>query len=63
MAKREQVEKTVHSIAQAQADYEQLMEEIRGYCLQVKQLREQAVHHRNTILVPLQKVLPKINRC
>ncbi|MEO2212785.1 hypothetical protein ABGV40_18235 [Paenibacillus amylolyticus] len=41
MAKREQEEKTVHSIAQAQADYEQLMEEIRGYCQQVKQLREQ----------------------
>jgi hypothetical protein len=33
MAKREQVVKeTVCSIAQAQAEYEQLMEEIGGYC-------------------------------
>lgn len=42
MAKREQVveekavEETVRSIAQAQSDYEQLMEEIRGYCQQAK---------------------------
>ncbi|WP_256022403.1 hypothetical protein [Paenibacillus kribbensis] len=34
---------TVRSIAQAQAEYEQLMEEIRGYCQQAKQLREQDV--------------------
>lgn len=48
MAKREQVvdvevvEESVRSIAQAQADYEQLMEEIRDNCKQAKQLREQA---------------------
>ncbi|MFS0558881.1 hypothetical protein [Brevibacillus sp. 179-C9.3 HS] len=47
MAKREQVveaaaveeqavEETVRSIAQAQAEYEQVMEEIRGYCQQAK---------------------------
>lgn len=52
MAKREQVveaavvekmaEETVRSIAQAQADYERLMDEIRDYCQKAKQLREQA---------------------
>lgn len=52
MAKREQVveaaaveetaEETVRSIAQAQADYEQLMDEIRDYCQQAKNLRERA---------------------
>lgn len=52
MAKREQVvaevveaqvvEETVRSIAQAQADYEQLMDEIRDYCQQARDLREQA---------------------
>ncbi|ASJ52142.1 hypothetical protein BP422_00400 [Brevibacillus formosus] len=56
MAKREQVvaeglknqklaqeaEKEVRSIAQARAAYEQLMDEIRGYCQQARQLREQA---------------------
>ncbi|MFB0832870.1 hypothetical protein ACEU2D_25215 [Brevibacillus laterosporus] len=59
MAKREQVvevaaveeqavEETVRSIAQAQAEYEQLMEEIRGYCQQAKDLREQAAELRRT---------------
>ncbi|MFC7559520.1 hypothetical protein ACFQ5D_08345 [Paenibacillus farraposensis] len=56
MAKREQVvaeglknqklaqeaEKEVRSIAQARAAYEQLMDEIRGYFQQARQLREQA---------------------
>ncbi|WP_019537631.1 hypothetical protein [Paenibacillus ginsengihumi] len=56
MAKREQLgaeglkeqqpaqeeEKEVRSIARARAAYEQLMEEIRGYCQQARQLREQA---------------------
>ncbi|MNH98094.1 hypothetical protein D3C73_508100 [compost metagenome] len=55
MAKREQVgaeelkneqleqgeEKEVRSIAQARAVYEQLMDEIRGYCQQARGLREQ----------------------
>ncbi|GIO29012.1 MULTISPECIES: hypothetical protein [Paenibacillus] len=35
-------EKEVRSIAQARAAYEQLMDEIRGYCQQAKELREQA---------------------
>ncbi|RJG21439.1 hypothetical protein [Paenibacillus thiaminolyticus] len=52
MAKREQVvaeaveeqsvEETVRSIAQAEADYEQIMVEIQNYCQQAKDLREQA---------------------
>ncbi|GFN31589.1 hypothetical protein [Paenibacillus xylaniclasticus] len=56
MAKREQLgaeglkeqqpaqeeEKEVRSIARARAAYEQLMEEVRGYCQQAKELREQA---------------------
>ncbi|WP_334073547.1 MULTISPECIES: hypothetical protein [Paenibacillus] len=56
MAKREQVvaeelknqqlaqeaEKEVRSIAQARAAYEQFMNEIRGYCQQARELREQA---------------------
>ncbi|MGM0710301.1 hypothetical protein [Brevibacillus parabrevis] len=51
MAKREQVaketvdevtEETVRSISKAQADYEQLMNEIRDYCRQAKDLRERA---------------------
>lgn len=55
MAKREQVvaeelknqqlaqerEKELRSIAQAHAAYEQLMDEIRGYCQQARQLLEQ----------------------
>ena len=58
MAKREQVvaeavkeqtvEETVSSIAQAQADYEQLMGEIREYCQQTKNLREQAAELRRS---------------
>ncbi|WP_068794283.1 hypothetical protein [Brevibacillus laterosporus] len=59
MAKREQVvevatveeqavEETVRSIAQAQAEYEQLMEEIRDYCQQAKDLREQVAELRRT---------------
>ncbi|WP_186380565.1 hypothetical protein [Brevibacillus brevis] len=51
MAKREQVvaevvEETVRSIAEAQADYEQLMDEIRDYCQPARDLREQAVELR-----------------
>ncbi|MCR8966148.1 hypothetical protein O0550_23685 [Brevibacillus halotolerans] len=42
------VEETVRSIAQAQAEYEQLMEEIRGYCQQAKDLREQAAELRRS---------------
>ncbi|MFB6367854.1 hypothetical protein ACFCP7_28270, partial [Paenibacillus elgii] len=42
MAKREREVKQVGLIAQAQAEYEQLMDEIRGYCQQVRELREQA---------------------
>lgn len=56
MAKREQVvaeelknqqlaherEKELQSIAQARAAYEQLMDEIRSYCQQARELREQA---------------------
>ncbi|GIP39025.1 hypothetical protein J31TS4_23050 [Paenibacillus sp. J31TS4] len=47
MAKSEQVvaeavEETVRSIAKAQADYEQLMDEIRDYCKRARDLREQA---------------------
>lgn len=51
MAKREQVvteveeqtvEETVRSIAQAQAEYEKLVEEVRGYCRKARELREQA---------------------
>lgn len=55
MAKREQVvaeelknqkiaqaEMEVRSIAQARAAYEQLMDEIRSYCRQARELREQA---------------------
>lgn len=56
MAKREQVvttelkeqqpaqeaEKEARSIAQARAAYEQLMDEIRSYCQQARELREQA---------------------
>lgn len=38
----ETAEETVRSIAQAKADYEQLMDDIRDYCQQAKQLREQA---------------------
>jgi len=47
MAKREPVveevlEETVRSITQAQADYEQLMDEIRGYWQRARDLREKA---------------------
>lgn len=51
MAKREQVvkeaveemtEETVRSIAQAEAEYEQLMDEIRGYWQRARDLREKA---------------------
>ncbi|QDS35647.1 hypothetical protein [Brevibacillus brevis] len=35
-------EKEVRSIAQARAAYEQLMDGIRGYCQQARELREQA---------------------
>jgi len=53
MAKREQVveaeavkeqaeEETVRSIVQAEADYEQLMDEIRGYWQQARDLRKKA---------------------
>ena len=43
MAKQAQnVEETLGLIAQAQAEYEQLMDEIRGYCQQARELREQA---------------------
>ncbi len=47
MAKREQVveevvEETVRSITQAQADYEQLMDEIRDYWQRARDLREKA---------------------
>jgi hypothetical protein len=47
MAKREQVveevvEETVRSITQAQADYEQLMDEIRGSWQRARDLREKA---------------------
>lgn len=47
MAKREQVvaevvEETVRSIAQAQAEYEKLVEEVRDYCRKARELREQA---------------------
>lgn len=38
----QEVEKELRSIAQAGAAYEQLMDEIRGYCQQARQLREQA---------------------
>jgi len=38
----EQVEETMRSIAHAQAEYEELMEEIRNYCQQARELREQA---------------------
>lgn len=41
MAKREQEVKKVGLIAQAQAEYEQLMDEIRSYCQQARGLREQ----------------------
>lgn len=43
MTKREQGVKQVGLIAQAQAEYEQLMDEIRSYCQQVRGLREQVV--------------------
>lgn len=47
MAKREQVVtevvgETVRSIAQAEADYEQLMDEIRGYWQRARDLRKKA---------------------
>ncbi|WP_458122704.1 hypothetical protein [Paenibacillus sp. Z3-2] len=49
MAKREQVvtevveeTETVRSIAQAEADYEELMDEIRGYWQRARDLREKA---------------------
>lgn len=41
MAKREQaIEEKVGLIAQAQASYEQLMDEIRSYCQQARELCE-----------------------
>lgn len=42
MAKREQEVKQVGLIEQAQVAYEQLLDEIRGYCRQARELREQA---------------------
>ncbi len=35
-------EKEMRSIAKARVAYEQLMEDIRGYCQQARKLREQA---------------------
>ncbi|MEK4114617.1 hypothetical protein NST44_00175 [Paenibacillus sp. FSL W8-0919] len=37
----QEAEKEVRSITQARVVYEQLMDEIRGYCQQARQLREQ----------------------
>lgn len=41
-AKREQEVKQLGLIAQAQAEYEQLVDEIRSYCQQARETREQA---------------------
>ncbi|WP_340673012.1 hypothetical protein [Brevibacillus agri] len=43
MAKREQViEETLGLIAQAQAEYEKIVEEVRSYCQKARELRYQA---------------------
>ncbi|MDC0763044.1 hypothetical protein POF51_20205 [Brevibacillus sp. AG] len=68
MAKREQVvaeelknqqlaqgaKKEVRSIAQARAAYEQLMDDIRSYCQQARELREQAAELQQTGLTDFQ---------
>lgn len=68
MAKREQVlaeemknqqlaqerEKELRSIAQAHAAYEQLMDEIRGYCQQARELREQATELQRSVRTDFQ---------
>lgn len=42
MAKQAQeVEETLGLIAQAQAEYERIMEEVRGYCQKARELRQQ----------------------
>ncbi|GGG03606.1 hypothetical protein [Paenibacillus aceti] len=38
----QEAEKEVRSIAQARAAYEQLIDEIHGYCEQTREFREQA---------------------
>ncbi|GIP59568.1 hypothetical protein [Paenibacillus woosongensis] len=41
-------EKELQSIAQAREAHEQLMDEIRGYCQQARELREQAAALQQT---------------
>ncbi|MGN7457204.1 hypothetical protein ACTHPH_20530 [Paenibacillus pasadenensis] len=54
MAKREQVVsgvaagEAVRSIAQAQTEYEKLVDEVRGYCRKARELREQAAELRRS---------------
>ncbi|GFN30972.1 hypothetical protein [Paenibacillus xylaniclasticus] len=49
MAKREQVvEKTLGLIAQAQAEYEKIVEEVRSYCQKAGELRQQAEELRRS---------------
>ncbi|WP_435924013.1 hypothetical protein [Paenibacillus sp. DYY-L-2] len=50
----QEVEKEVRSIAQARAAYEQLMDEIRVYCQQARELREQAAELQQTGLTDFQ---------
>ncbi|MDR4997402.1 hypothetical protein [Brevibacillus parabrevis] len=54
MAKREQEVNQVGLIAQAQAEYDQLMDDIRGYCQQARELREQAAALQQTGLTDFQ---------
>ncbi|MGG0887001.1 hypothetical protein HPY28_29940 [Brevibacillus sp. HB1.2] len=54
MAKREQEVNQVGLIAQAQAEYEQLMDDICGYCQQARELREQAAALQQTGLTDFQ---------
>jgi hypothetical protein len=50
----QEVEKEVGSIAQARAAYEQLMDEIRVYCQQARELREQAAELQRSGLTDFQ---------
>ncbi|MFA4134244.1 MULTISPECIES: hypothetical protein [unclassified Brevibacillus] len=50
----QEVEKEVRSIAQARAAYEQLMDEIRGYCQQARELRKQAAELQQAGLTDFQ---------